>query len=85
LSGKVVSVSSGKLAVILRESYRYNKKYMRYFKRRSKVHAHLPPCVELSIGDIATLAECRPVAKTVSFVVLDKTAGSAATMLKTAV
>jgi small subunit ribosomal protein S17 len=85
LSGKVVSVSSPKLAVVLRESYKYNKKYMRYLKRRGKLHAHLPPCVELKVGDIATVAECKPIAKTVSFVVLDKTAGSAATILETAV
>jgi small subunit ribosomal protein S17 len=85
LTGKVVSVSSNKLAVILRESYRYNNKYMRYLKRRAKLHAHLPPCVELNVGDIARVAECRPIAKTVSFVVVDKRAGSTATILETAV
>jgi len=83
LSGKVVSVSSAKLAVVLRESYKYNKKYMRYLKRRSKLHAHLPPCVDLKVGDIATVGECKPIAKTVSFVVLDRAAGSAATILET--
>ena len=72
LTGKVVSVSAGKMAVVQRESYKYNKKYMRYLKRRSKLHAHLPPCVELAIGDVATVAECRPVAKTVSFVIVQK-------------
>lgn len=85
LSGRVVSVSSSKLAVILRESYRYNGKYMRYLKHRGKLHAHLPPCVDLAVGDIATVAECRPVAKTVSFVVVDKTSGSTTTILETAV
>jgi small subunit ribosomal protein S17 len=85
LTGKVVSVSPSKTAVILRESYKYNSKYMRYLKRRAKLHAHLPPCVELKVGDIATVAECRPVAKTVSFVVVDKRAGTTATMLETAV
>lgn len=85
LTGRVVSVSSAKLAVILRESYKYNKKYMRYLKRRNKLHAHLPPCVDLKVGDIATVAECRPIAKTVSFVVLDRRAGSASTILETAV
>lgn len=85
LLGKVVSVSSNKLAVVLRESYKRDTKYMRYLKRRAKLHAHLPPCLELKVGDIATVAECRPIAKTVSFVVVDKSAGSAATMLETAV
>lgn len=76
LTGKVVSVATGKLAVVERESYRYNKKYMRYFKRRSKLHAHLPPCLELKIGDVATVAECRPIAKTVSFVIVQRNAGN---------
>ena len=70
LTGKVVSVSASKMAVVLRESYRYNKKYMRYLKRRNKLHAHLPPCVDLKLGDNAAIAECRPVAKSVSFVVV---------------
>ncbi|MHB1909520.1 MAG: 30S ribosomal protein S17 [Nitrososphaerales archaeon] len=73
LSGKVVGVSQGKFAVVERESYRYNKKYMRYLKTRNKLHAHLPPCVELSLGDVATVAECRPLAKTISFVVVQRT------------
>ena|SRR5579875_2511333 len=72
LTGKVVSVSTGKMAVVQRESYKYNKKYMRYLKKRSKLHAHLPPCVELKTGDVATVAECRPLAKTVSFVVIER-------------
>lgn len=75
-TGKVVSVSPGKMAVVQRESYKYDKKYMRYLKTRSKLHAHLPACLELAIGDVATVAECRPLAKTVSFVVVQKTSGA---------
>jgi small subunit ribosomal protein S17 len=85
LSGKVVSLSPGRFAVVLQESYKYNKKYMRYLKRRRKVHAHLPPCVELGVGDLATVAECRPVAKTVSFVVVQREKASTRAILQTAV
>lgn len=74
LSGRVVSVSAKNMAVVQRESFQYNKKYMRYLKMRNKVHAHLPPCLELKLGDIATVAECRPISKTVSFVVVRKEA-----------
>jgi small subunit ribosomal protein S17 len=77
LSGRVVSVSANNMAVVQRESTVYNKKYMRYLKKRHKLHAHLSPCVELKIGDIATVAECRPVSKTVSFVVVDRVPGGA--------
>jgi small subunit ribosomal protein S17 len=84
LSGKVVSASPGRFAVILQESYRYSNKYMRYLKRRRKVHAHLPPCVEVAVGDLATIAECRPVAKTISFVVVQREKASAKAILQTA-
>ena len=56
--------------VIQRELLQKVKKFNRYERRRSKVHAHLPPCVEAKEGDIATIAECRHIAKTVSFVVV---------------
>lgn len=70
LSGKVVSISAKNMAVVQRESTKYNDKYMRYLKKRHKLHAHVSPCMDLEIGDIATVAECRPVSKTVSFVVV---------------
>ena len=73
LTGKVVSVSAKNLAVVQRESTQFNKKYLRYLKKRHKLHAHLTPCLDLKLGDIATVAECRPISKTVSFVVVDKT------------
>jgi small subunit ribosomal protein S17 len=85
LTGKVVSASPGRFAVILQESYKYNNKYMRYLKRRRKVHAHLPPCLEVAIGDVATIAECRPVAKTISFVVVTREKATAKQVLQTAV
>jgi small subunit ribosomal protein S17 len=72
LSGRVVSVSAKNLAVVQRESFQYNKKYMRYMKKRNKIHAHLPPCFELSVGDTVSIAECRPISKTVSFVVVQR-------------
>jgi|SRR5579875_890996 len=72
LTGRVVSVSAKNLAVVQRESFQYNKKYMRYLKKRNKVHAHLPPCFELALGENVTVAECRPISKTVSFVVVQR-------------
>lgn len=71
LSGKVVSVSAKNMAVVQRESTQFTKKYMRYLKKRHKLHAHFPPCIDLQVGETATVAECRPVSKTVSFVVVN--------------
>ena len=76
LTGKVVSVTAKKLAVVQREWFQYNKKYLRYMKKRNKMHAHLPPCFELKVGDSVTVAECRPISKTVSFVVVQRVAST---------
>ena len=46
------------------------KKYSRYERRRSKKHAHLPPCIDVNVGDLVKVVECRPISKTVSSVVV---------------
>ena len=45
---------------------------MRYEKRRSKILAHNPPCIDAKKGDKVKIAECRPISKNVSFVVVEK-------------
>ncbi len=70
LTGRVVSLSSKHTIVIQREYLRKIKKYGRYERRKSRLHAHLPPCIDAKEGDTASIAECRPLAKTISFVVV---------------
>jgi small subunit ribosomal protein S17 len=72
VKGKITSAKSGGNAVIERQYFQYMKKYMRYEKRRKKIHAHLPPCIEVVKGDTVTIAESRPLTKTSSFVVVEK-------------
>src|SRR3972149_2355618 len=40
----------------------YVRKYERYAKSKTKVHAHLPPCIEseIDVGDLIKVQECRP-------------------------
>jgi small subunit ribosomal protein S17 len=57
---------------VLIEYLHYDKKYKRYERRRSKIHAHLPPCIEVKEGDFVRIVETRRLAKTVSHVVLGK-------------
>ena len=71
LTGRVVSISNRQTVVIQREYMRRVDKFSRYERRRRKLHAHVPPCIELKEGDTATIGECRPLAKTVSFVVIE--------------
>ena len=70
LDGTIVSISNKQTVVIQREYLQRVPKYNRYERRRSRVNAHLPPCIEAKEGDSASIAECRPLAKTVSFVVV---------------
>jgi small subunit ribosomal protein S17 len=59
--------------VIVRRDYLiYSRKYERYARSRSTIPAHNPPCIDAKIGDKVKIAECRPVSKTVSFVVIEK-------------
>lgn len=72
LRGRAASVKAKNLAVVEREYLHYVPKYMRYEKRSSRIGAHLPPCLDVSEGDQVTIAECRPLSKTIAFVVVEK-------------
>lgn len=70
LTGKVVKAKMKNTVVIEREYLVYSRKFMRYEKRRSRIHAHKPPCIHLREGDVVVVGETRPIAKSVSMVVL---------------
>jgi small subunit ribosomal protein S17 len=69
-TGKVASVASKNMIVVEKELTRYSPKFNRYYRIRKKVHAKLPQCITVAVGDNVTLGECRPLSKIVSFVVL---------------
>ncbi len=72
LEGVVEKKRMQKTVVIRHDYLYYNKKYKRYERRSSKIHARLPPCLEREVeeGDVVIIGETRPLAKSVSFVVL---------------
>lgn len=72
IKGKAISVKAKNTVVVEREYLHYLPKYMRYERRRSRIHAHLPPCFDVKEGDVVQIAECRPLAKSVAFVVISK-------------
>lgn len=72
IKGKAVSVKAKNMAVVEKEYLHYVPKFMRYERRRSRIHAHLPPCLDVKEGDVVQIAECRPLAKSVAFVVISK-------------
>ncbi len=52
----------------------YVRKYERYAKAKTKIHARLPICMEkeIEIGDLIKVQECRPLSKIIHFVVIGK-------------
>jgi len=52
----------------------YIKKYERYSKRKTKLHARVPESLENAIqtGDYIEIRECRPLSKIIHFVVVRK-------------
>ncbi len=71
ITGKVVSDRMNGTVVVERNYLHYVKKYKRYEKRSSKLHAHNTPCINASVGDEVKIAECRPLSKTKTFVVVE--------------
>jgi small subunit ribosomal protein S17 len=68
----VEKVRMDKTAVVVHEYLHFVPKYMRYEKRRKKKHVRVPPCIEIRPGDKVVIGETRPLAKSVSFVILGK-------------
>ncbi|MEK6917421.1 MAG: 30S ribosomal protein S17 [Nanoarchaeota archaeon] len=52
----------------------YVKKYERYKKSNTKIHARLPDCMsdKINVGDYIRVQECRPLSKIIHFAVLNK-------------
>jgi small subunit ribosomal protein S17 len=75
LEGRVASTDMEKTVVVEREYDVRVPKYDRYMKRRSRIPAHHPPCVELAEGDTVRIAETRPLSKTKSHVVVERVSG----------
>jgi len=77
LEGVVTSTKMHKAITFQTDYLSLVKKYSRYERRRSKKHAHLPPCIDVIVGDTVRVAECRPLSKTISFVVVAVTKSQA--------
>jgi len=52
----------------------YVRKYERYAKLKTKIHARLPEKFEkeVNIGDKVKIQECRPLSKLIHFIVINK-------------
>lgn len=75
--GKVIK-KFHKRVVIEFERMNYIRKYERYAKSRTKIHARLPVCIEneIHVGDLIKVQECRPISKIIHFAVIGKVKSS---------
>jgi len=69
--GTIISAKMQKTATVSWERRHFLKKYERYEKRKSKVKAHNPACINAHEGDIVKIMECRPLSKTKNFVIVE--------------
>jgi small subunit ribosomal protein S17 len=73
LDGVVISAKMDKTVIVERDYLHYVPKVMKYERRHSRIASHSPSCLQTKEGDRVKIAECRPISKTVSFVVVEKT------------
>ena len=71
--GTVISKFPKRIAIEFERTI-YLRKYERYAKSKTKLHARLPDCLadSINIGDYIEIHECRPLSKIISFVVTKK-------------
>jgi small subunit ribosomal protein S17 len=66
LTGTVISDKADKTIVVLVERRVKHPLYGKYIRRRSKVRVH-DENNDCGVGDLVTVAECRPISKTKSW------------------
>jgi small subunit ribosomal protein S17 len=71
IEGIVVSDKAKNTVVVERGYTVYIKKYERNLRKRSKLHAHNPECINARTGDTVKVVGTRRLSKTKSFVVTE--------------
>lgn len=71
LTGVVTKLKMNRSCTIRRDYLHYIKKYNRFEKRHKMLSAHVSPAFrDIKVGDLVTVGECRPIAKTITFNVI---------------
>ena len=70
--GVVATSKMDKTAIVEREYLQFSPKFVRYGKRSGHIPSHNPPCINAKEGQLVKIVECRPLSKTVSFVIVEK-------------
>jgi len=62
----------GRRAAIEWDRTRFYPKFERFSKSKSRIHAHIPQCLEIKEGDNVYAVECRPLSTILHFVIIGK-------------
>lgn len=71
-TGIIIKADAHRSATIEFERSYFVPKYERNEKRRTRIRAHNPSCVDAKKGDKVIIAECKPISKTKGFVIIEK-------------
>jgi len=72
LKAMIISHKMKRTVVVRRDYLQYVSKYRRFEKRHKNMSVHCSPCFQnVGEGDVVTIGQCRPLAKTVKFNVLE--------------
>lgn len=71
--GKVIKKFHKRVTIEF-ERMAYVRKYERYKKSKTKIHARLSDCMKdnIGVGDYVRVQECRPLSKIIHFIVIGK-------------
>ncbi len=69
--GKVTGNKAKQTITLQKDAPVYYNKFKRYARGKSSIHAHVPSCIDVDLGDTVLAAECRPISKSVSYVVVE--------------
>ena len=69
--GKVTGSKARQTITLQKETAIYFSKFKRYARGKSTIHAHVPGCIDVESGNHVLTAECRPISKSVSYVVVE--------------
>ncbi|MEM3341338.1 MAG: 30S ribosomal protein S17 [Thermoplasmata archaeon] len=75
ITGVIVSSKMQGTVIVEKKRSYFDTKYQRYETRTGRYFAHKPKCFEGKVGAEVKIMECRPLAKNVSYVVIDEKTG----------
>lgn len=59
-------------AVLEFERTIYMKKFERFYKKKTRIHARIPAGMQVEVGEYVRVQECRPLSKIIHHVVIEK-------------